>query len=100
MGEAHIEDRLQNTKRQEFGDGTMSRDGLASLVRAIFYELTNVMEIDPDVELTDQGLDSMSAVQFISQLESQLKVEFDADILYDFPLYDQLVDKIHVTVQA
>ena len=97
---SHIEDRLQNTKRQEFGDGTMSRDGLASLVSAIFYELTNVMEIDPDVELTDQGLDSMSAVQFISQLESQLKVEFDADILYDFPLYDQLVDKIHVTVQA
>jgi acyl transferase domain-containing protein/acyl carrier protein len=94
-----IEDKQQSGHQQEPEDGRMSRDELASLVTAMFYELTNVTEIIPDVELTDQGLDSMSATQLISQLESQLKVEFDADILYDFPLYDQLVDQIHATVQ-
>jgi acyl carrier protein len=57
--------------------------------------LTNVSEIDPDIELTDQGLDSMSATQMIMQLESKLGIQIDTDILFEYPLYDQLVDEIY-----
>jgi acyl carrier protein len=71
-----------------------NKDDIAALIAATFYELTNVSEINPAVELTAQGLDSLSATQFISQLEAQLKIEIDADILFEYPLYDQLVDRI------
>jgi|GEM_PF-604353 len=71
-----------------------SRKSVGELVTALFAELTNISVIDPDVELTDQGLDSLSATQFLSQLEKQLKIEIEADILYTNPVYDQFVDKI------
>ncbi len=57
-----------------------SRDKIAVLIADMFYELTNIREVDPDVELTAQGLDSLSGTQFISQLEKQLKIEIDSDI--------------------
>ena len=75
-----------------------SRDKIAVLIADMFYELTNIREVDPDVELTAQGLDSLSGTQFISQLEKQLKIEIDSDILFEYPLYDQLVDRIHASV--
>jgi acyl carrier protein len=65
------------------------------MIAGIFRELTNVSEIDPDIELTDQGLDSMSATQLLSQLESGLSIEIDTDILFEHPLYDQFVDEIY-----
>jgi acyl carrier protein len=63
-------------------------------IRALLQELTNLTEIDPDIELTDQGLDSLSATQLISQLETELGVELGADILFDYPLYDQFVAEV------
>ena len=76
-----------------------SREELEVLISGIFHELTNVSEIDPDIELTDQGLDSLSATQMIMQLESKLGIEIDTDILFEHPLYDQLVDEIYRGLQ-
>lgn len=63
-------------------------------IRVLLQELTNLTEIDPNIELTDQGLDSLSATQLISQLETELGIELGADILFDFPLYDQFVAEV------
>jgi acyl transferase domain-containing protein/acyl carrier protein len=71
-----------------------SREKVAEVVRGVFYELTNIKEIEPDVELTDQGLDSLSATQLFSMLEARLGCEIDTDILFDYPLFDQLVDQL------
>ena len=71
-----------------------SRSSVDNKLRKIFYEVTSIEEIDPSIELTDQGLDSMGATQFITQLQSEFKVELDTDILFDYPLADQLVDHI------
>jgi acyl carrier protein len=79
---------------QEHKGSAGTREEIKVLVADIFHELTNVSEIDPDIELTDQGLDSMSATQMIMQLESKLGVEIDTDILFEHPLYEQLVDEI------
>lgn len=68
-------------------------------IRALLQELTNLTEIDPDIELTDQGLDSLSATQLISQLETELGVELGADILFDYPLYDQFVAEVERRLQ-
>jgi len=65
------------------------------MVRGLFFKVTNIESMDSDVELTEQGLDSMSAAEFISQLESSLKIELDPDILFEYPLPDQLIDEIH-----
>jgi acyl carrier protein len=62
-----------------------------SLVVQTFTAVTNIQEIDPAVELTEQGLDSLAATQFLTTLQQRLGVELDVDLLFDYPLVDQLV---------
>jgi acyl transferase domain-containing protein len=98
-------DQLTAVLEEKTGRGTSSfapldKEELAGLVQRIFYELTNIADIDADIELTDQGLDSMSATQFVSQLSTELGIEVDSDILFDSPLYDQLVETLHKSLAA
>jgi acyl transferase domain-containing protein/acyl carrier protein len=78
-------------------DGTTSltREDVEKMVKDLFYQLTNIDTIDHDIELTEQGLDSMSVTALISQLESSLNIEIDPDIIFEYPLPDQLIDEIH-----
>jgi len=78
-------------------DGTKSftREDVEKMVKDLFYQLTNIDVIDSDIELTEQGLDSMSVTALISQLESSLNIEIDPDIIFEYPLPDQLIDEIH-----
>jgi acyl carrier protein len=78
-------------------DGTKSftREDVEKMVKDLFYKLTNIDVIDSDIELTEQGLDSMSVTALISQLESSLNIEIDPDIIFEHPLPDQLIDEIH-----
>jgi acyl transferase domain-containing protein len=62
-----------------------------SLVEQAFAAVTNIQNIDPSIELTDQGLDSLGATQFLTTLQQRLGVELEADLLFDYPLVDQLV---------
>ena len=75
--------------------GTYVIRRLNGLVKELFFKLTSIEEIDADVELTDQGLDSMSVTELFSQLETTLKIDIDPDIIFEHPLPDQLIDKIH-----
>jgi acyl transferase domain-containing protein/acyl carrier protein len=72
-----------------------TREDVEKMVKDLFYKLTNIDVIDSDIELTEQGLDSMSVTALISQLESSLKIEIDPDIIFEYPLPDQLIDEIH-----
>jgi 3-oxoacyl-(acyl-carrier-protein) synthase/acyl carrier protein len=72
-----------------------AREDVEKMVKDLFYKLTNIDVIDSDIELTEQGLDSMSVTALISQLESSLKIEIDPDIIFEYPLPDQLIDEIH-----
>jgi 3-oxoacyl-(acyl-carrier-protein) synthase/acyl carrier protein len=78
-------------------DGTKSftREDVEKMVKDLFYKLTNIDVIDSDIELTEQGLDSMSVTALISQLESSLNIDIDPDIIFEYPLPDQLIDEIH-----
>lgn len=84
-------------KRRESGgiSGKTSRDDVAQTIKKLFTHLTSVESIDPDVEMTEQGLNSLSVTEFISQLESTYGISVDPDIIFDYPLYDQLVDQIY-----
>jgi acyl transferase domain-containing protein/acyl carrier protein len=73
----------------------ISREDIDRLVGELFFQLTRIEEIDPEVELTDQGLDSMSGAEMISQLEKALKIEIDPDILFEHPLRDRFVDQLY-----
>jgi len=90
--------RLQETsgisEEKAEDQAVWSREKVAEVVNGIFYELTNIKEIEPDIELTNQGLDSLSATQFFSMLEARIGCEVDTDILFDYPLFDQLVDQL------
>ena len=73
----------------------ITREEIDQLVNELFFELTSIEEIDPDIELTNQGLDSMSGTELISQLEKRYNVEIGPQILFDYPLRDQFVDKVY-----
>ena len=88
---------IEVVKESSGGNGGQAE--LDTRVRTLLQELTNLTEIDPDIELTDQGLDSLSATQLISQLETELGIELGADILFDYPLYDQFVAEVERRLQ-
>ena len=73
----------------------ITRERIANLLTELFFELTGIEEIDPQIELTDQGLDSMSATELISQLEASLDIEIGPEILFEHPLRDPFVDEMH-----
>ena len=79
-----------------------SLEEIELLLKRMFFKLTAVESIEKDVDLSDQGLDSMSATEFVTQLESELNVSLDPDILFDYPLLDQLSEhlfsKLRVTL--
>jgi acyl transferase domain-containing protein/acyl carrier protein len=64
------------------------------IVTEMVLNLTGVDEIDPAEELFEQGLDSMSATELIHNLQQEFKVELDTDVLFDYPLINQLIELI------
>ena len=60
----------------------------------LFFQLTSIEEIDPEIELTEQGLDSMSGTELISLLETALNMEIGPEVLFEYPLRDQFVDEV------
>jgi acyl transferase domain-containing protein/acyl carrier protein len=65
---------------------------IGEAVALIFLDLTGITSIDPEVELTNQGLDSLSATQFLTSLQDKFGVELDSDLLFDYPFIDDLVN--------
>ena len=70
-------------------------ENIGSLFNNLFFEMTRVQEIMPDVELTEQGLDSMSATELIAKLQDTLNIEIEPELLIEFPLRDQFVEEIY-----
>ncbi len=70
-------------------------ENIGSLFNNLFYEMTSVQEIMPDIELTDQGLDSMSATELIAKLQQTLNIEIEPELLLEFPLRDQFVEELY-----
>lgn len=79
-------------------DKKPSREEVRDLIQGLFFKVTNIESIDPDVELIEQGLDSMSITEFVSQLQSKLEIEIDPDLIFEHPLPDQLIDEIHALI--
>ena len=73
----------------------VTRADIDILVGELFSQLTSNQKIDPEIELTSQGIDSLSGTELITQLESSLKIEIGPDILFEYPLREQFVDKIY-----
>ncbi len=65
-----------------------------------FHQLTGIEEIMGDVELFEQGLDSMSAAELIHNLEQEFSIELDPDILFEYPLLDQFTAAVENLVGA
>jgi acyl transferase domain-containing protein/acyl carrier protein len=73
---------------------------IRALVTALFFKLTGIESIDPELALIEQGLDSMSATELVALLEEKLTIELDPDLFFDFPLIDQLVAALEAKVPA
>lgn len=78
----------------------VTREGIAAAVQAMFFKLTGIETIDPDVELIEQGLDSMSVAEMLAEIEARFDVALDPDVVFDYPLVDQFVDKVYEEVRA
>ena len=75
-------------------DKGVNREDVADLVHTLFFELTGINEIDSEIELTEQGLDSMSAAELISQLESSLNIELEPEFIFEYPLKNDFIDAV------
>ncbi|HSM74865.1 MAG TPA: ketoacyl-synthetase C-terminal extension domain-containing protein, partial [Desulfobacterales bacterium] len=73
---------------------TVGREDIEALLNDLFFQLTNIEEIDPQIELTDQGLSSLSGTELITMLEAALQIEIGPEILFEHPLKDQFVDQL------
>ncbi len=91
---AEIEKRIAQRKNED-PLKPVTRETVAALVAELFFQLTSIKAIDPEIELTDQGLDSMSGTELISRLESSLKIELGPEILFEYPLQEQFVDAVY-----
>ncbi len=90
-------EEIERRIRQQPADGIpvpVTRGSVEQLVNDLFFQLTHIEAIDPDIELTDQGLDSMSGTELVSQLENALGIEIGPEILFEYPLKDQFVDEV------
>jgi acyl transferase domain-containing protein len=76
----------------------VTREHIDNLLGELFFQVTNIEGIDPEVELTNQGLDSLSGTELISQLAAFLHIEIQPEILFDYPLRDQFVDRVYALV--
>jgi len=72
----------------------------ANFIKNLFHSITNVEEIDPELELTEQGLDSIAALEFITNLEQEFNIELDPEFLLEYPLIDQLVIQIENKISS
>jgi 3-oxoacyl-(acyl-carrier-protein) synthase/acyl carrier protein len=91
---AVIENRIAK-QNQNGAEKAITREEIDKLVATLFFQLTSIEKIDPDIELTDQGLDSMSGTELISQMEASLKIDIGPEILFEYPLRDQFVDQVY-----
>jgi acyl carrier protein len=82
-------------EKEERTQKTVTREDIDRMVAELFFQLTSIDKIDPEIELTDQGLDSMSGTELISQLETSLNIEIDPEILFEHPFRDQFVDEVY-----
>ena len=94
-----LEKRIAD-QRETKTEKPVTREVIDTLVSDLFYQLTGIQEIQPEIELTEQGLDSMSATELISQLESTLNVEIDPEFIFEHPLKDQFVNEVYALTGA
>lgn len=90
-------EELENRMGDRDNKDTLSivtRQDVDRLVSDLFFQLTGINEIQPDIEMTEQGLDSMSGTELISQLETSLAIEINPELLFEYPLRDQFVDEV------
>jgi acyl carrier protein len=86
-----IEPENANTAMEK----AVSREDIDNLLSELFSQITNIEGIDPKIELSNQGLDSLSGAELISQLAAFLNIEIEPEILFEYPLRDQFVDKVY-----
>lgn len=92
-----VSSHVKSTTGQITSDKTDSGNhnlDIPGFINALLFELTGVKEIDPDIELLEQGLDSLSATELISQLEEKLNIEIEPEILFEYALQDQFVQRV------
>ena len=86
---------IEPEKKNKAIKKAVTREEIDTLVGQLFFQLTNIKEIDPEIELTNQGLDSMSGAELISQLETSLNIEIEPEILFEYSLRDQFVNQVY-----
>jgi acyl transferase domain-containing protein/acyl carrier protein len=90
----------QFTEIYNISDSIDNRLDTANFIKNLFHSITNVEEIDPELELIEQGLDSIAALEFITNLEQEFNIELDAEFILEYPLIDQLIAEIENKISS
>jgi acyl carrier protein len=75
-------------------DDRRTSGDVRTFVRELFFRLTGIETVDPDIPLFEQGLDSLGAAELINAIETEYGLNLDPDILFDVPMIDGFVRAI------
>lgn len=67
---------------------------IPGFITSLIFELTGMEALEPDIELLEQGLDSLSATELLSQLMETFNIEIEAEILFEYPLPDLFIQRV------
>jgi len=82
-------------------DNNDSKTGIsADYIQKLFYDITAIEEIDPEIELIEQGLDSIGALEFVTSIQEAYGIELDPDFLFEYPLMDQMIEQINEMIMV
>jgi acyl transferase domain-containing protein len=95
--------RLQDsdTPAEEAAADAESSDlDVRAAIQSLLFNVTGVNEIDPHLELIEQGLDSMSATELLRTLEEKYHIELEPEVLFEFPLFDEFTVEIEKRIAS
>lgn len=79
-----------------------NKEGIYDKVSAILADVLHVQKGDltSDISFKDMGVDSISGVEIIRDINKAFSISFDAVIIYEYPTIEKLVGHIFETIKA
>jgi amino acid adenylation domain-containing protein len=81
---------------QEIKSAVPGRASIVEKLKEIIGEALHIpiVELDEDTSLADFGLDSISGVEILREINNQYKISLQGPVLYEHPTLNQLANKI------
>ncbi|MDR2023814.1 MAG: SDR family NAD(P)-dependent oxidoreductase [Hungatella sp.] len=81
----------EKIKPEEVG---MEAPGMTGMINELISKILHlpVAEIDPEIPMSEYGLDSIASVELAKKISEKLNTQYKADLIYEYPTVNKLSD--------